>query len=194
MLAKATLTTFTILLMGASLAGFARTTAQTIVTNTEATPKPKQPPRVVFEIPDETLNDTRPVIKRPSIYDPTPKQIRDQALLDAIKEKTRAGDDLLMQGDDSAALAQYREALDFMKESLLGINSYGVRFGIAMIAPTITQIYEQQGDDSAATARERLEKWSSCGLMASTNTPKTSYSPKNCGDSLKFDLFRVAGG
>lgn len=194
MLAKATLTAFTVLLMGASLAGFAQTAAQTVAANAEPEPKPKQPPRVVFEIPEETLNDTRPVIERPNMYDPSPEQIRDQALLDAIKEKTRQGDEFLAAENEDAALSMYREALDLMENSLLDINSYEVRFGIAMVAPAITQIYENRADDRAVPARERLETWNSCGLMASTSTPKSNFNPEKCGDSLTFELFRAAGG
>ena len=194
MIGKTVLATFTLLLMGASLLGFAHTAAQTVANTKTTEPKPKQPPRIVFEIPEETVNDVRPTIERPNIYDPSPEQIRDQALLDELKALIAKGDDFLAKGEEETALATYRQALDKMENSLIGIHSHEVRFGLAMIAPAITNIYERRADDRAATARERMDLWHSCGLIAAAGAPKPNFNPEKCGDTLTFELFHAAGG
>lgn len=194
MLGKLTLAAFTALLLIAAVLGFAQSTTNTLIANKPPERKKNLKPHAVIAIPDDEPDDSRVLINRSSTFDPTDAQIRDQALLDAITELTRKGDDQLAQGDTDAALATYRQALDKMENSLLGINSYEVRFGIAMVTPPIAQIYQIRNTPRADAAKKRLDTWKSCGLMATTDQPKRTYEPETCGDTLTFDLFRAQGG
>lgn len=198
MLARATLIVFTVLLFGATIAGLAQLAAQTTKASTNTnkpndTPKPKLPPRVVFDIPDETLDATGPSIKRLSIYDPTPEQVRDKALLDTIKAKVIEGHAAKDAGDDTAALGHYQAALKTLEDTLLDIDSYDVRFGIAMVAPSIAQSYATLGDARAKPAAKLLDQWAKCGLMATAEPSKSHFDPNKCTDILAFDLFRATG-
>lgn len=193
MLAKTTLAAFTILLMGASLAGFVYSTAQTVASNTDPKPKPKLPPRIVFDIPNETLDTSRPPIERLSIYDPTPEQVQNKALLDAIKADVAKGHAARNDGNDTAALEHYYTAFSIHRDTLLDVKNYDVRFGLALVAPPIAETYVALNDDRAIPAAERIEAWQRCGLMASAKVPKLNFDPEKCGEILTFELFHATG-
>lgn len=193
MLAKATLTAFTILLMGASLAGFAQTMAQTVTSNSQPKPKPKLPPRVVFDIPNETVDTSRPPIERLSIYDPTPSEIRNKQLLEAIKTDVAKGHTARDAGNNTAALSHYQTAFKTLEDTILDVKNYDVRFGLALVAPPIADTYATLNDDRAEPAAQRIAQWERCGLMAGTGQPELNFDPAKCGDILTFELFRATG-
>lgn len=199
MLARTTLVVFTVLLFGATLTGFAQIAAQTTkasanTNNPSDTPKPKLPARVVFDIPDETVDATDgPNIKRLSIYDPTPEQIRDMALLDAIKADVIKGHAARDADDNAAALGHYQSALRSLEDTMLDINSYDLRFGIAMVAPAIAETYAALNDARAKPATQLIDRWAKCGLMATAEPSKAHFDPNTCSDILAFDLFRNTG-
>ncbi|WGI23065.1 hypothetical protein [Amylibacter sp. IMCC11727] len=187
MLKKVTFSTVSAVFLALPTASFAQSDGET----TE--PKPKAAPRVVFEIPSESVNDEPIKIKRLSIYDPTPEQVRDKALLDAIRADVIKGHEARDAGDAKTALNHYQTALEKLEKTLLEINSYDARFGIGMVAPAIADTYAELGDARAKPAAKRVARWHKCGLMAAAGEPTAHFDPELCGDTLTFELFRASG-
>lgn len=187
MLKKITFSTITVLLIASPFTSFAQSDSET------TKPKAKAAPRVVFEIPSETVDNSNVKIERLSIYDPTPEQVRDKALLDAIRADVIKGHEARDAGNAKAALDHFQTALQKLEDTLLDINSYDARFGVGMVAPAIADTYAALGDERAKPAAKRVAQWHKCGLMAAAGKPKAHFDPDLCGDTLSFELFRASG-